>query len=385
MYQARSRTTGPVLLVAAVLSLWPVAARAHFDIVSVYQDRIKGFETVYYLTKDETWHRDRRVVDFFGQWDLFGHYMNVTGGLLLNIRPENSAIQLSLFNIFSGNQLTQDEFRNWEAVHGARLTLSNWVELSLGAHWRQVAESPQVAGIDPSRRGRIEAATFLELNVPVAYLLSSYVVALDAVRRLDFRFDYDTNKYFDSVGVGIARYSFEDTKWMIRASLTRLGHPEFRFFTTDVRFTFEGFAQFKTGFDYVLVLDEDFNATRRGHFGTSFTFRAFYNLMDTSRLAFFGKPLSGNLKHGFTAEFAAQVPAKWVLTAIALSAAAYSYKEEDIQRATEMLANTIEHPEDIVFSKVSFIYSYNDPDSFGLPVPSVEDQHRYFVTLSFMY
>lgn len=370
---------------ALAFILWSSPAWAHFDVVSLYQEKVKGFDVIYYLTKDETWHRDRRIVDFFGQWDQFGDYMNVSGGLLFNVKPENGDVQLSFFNMFSGNQLLQDEFRNWEALHGARLTISDWVELSAGAHWRQVAESPQVPGIDPATRGKFDAAAFFELNIPIIYVLSSYVVSFERLQRLDLRFDYNTNPYFDSVSAGLIRYSYDETKWVVRATLSRLGHPKFRFFTLDVRCAFDGFMDLKTGFDYVLMLDNDFNATRRGHFGTSFGFRAMYNFMDTSNLAIFGKHLSGDLKHGFTGEIYAQVPAKWVLTALTVASAAYSGKAEDIERATEMLADTIEHPEDIFFSRVGFQYSYNDPDSFGLPVPEVEDLHRFFVTLSFIY
>ena len=372
-------------LVALGLFL-PSAALAHFDVVSLYQEKVKGFEAVYFLEKDEAWHRDRRIFEAYGQWDKFGDYNNMSGGLLFNIRPDRaSQIQLSLFSMFSGNQLAQTELRNWEMLHGARLTIANWVELSAGGHWRQIADAPEIPGIDPERRGKMEASGFFELNVPIAYVRSSYVVGLDSVRRMDVRAEFNECSVFDSVGAGVIRYNYNDVRWMGHVYVERLGHPKFRFFTTDVRFGFWGFSDLRTGFDYILGLDEDFNSTRRGHFGTSFTFRAFYNYMDTANLNIFGSPASGRRLHGFTGEFAAQVPAKWVLTAISIAAAAYSGKDEDIDNASKMLENTIEHPEDEFFSRVSFTYSYNDPDSFALPVPNQEDEHRFFVTLSFIY
>jgi len=373
-------------------------ARAYFDIVSLYQQKVKQFEAVYYLEKDREWHRDRRVFELFTSFDHIlsksqddeselPSYTNLSGGLIVNVRPGDSGqVQLSIFSLWSGNQMFSEGLRIWEGLHGGRLTLGDYSEASLGAYWVSQDEADSASDWDASGPTQ-RASWFLELNSPRFWLKSSCVLPQktdESVERWDLRFDYDQFPWVESLTAGYVQYNFGEKRGMVLLDVLRLGVPSFRFFSADTRISSSGIAWVRGGLDMLFQFEEDFNLTRRGHFATSLGLQARYSYTSPDGAAIVGRSSDDGV-HGAQVKFTAQIPAKWLLTALVIFGAAYTGSYEDQQRAAAMLTNTIEEPRDILFCRIEFEYTYNSPESFMFPVPDIVDRHRLFVTLGFTY
>ena len=77
------------LTAIALLPLCAVNAESSFDIVGVYHSKVKQFEAVYFMSEDESWHRDRRILEVFGEFDRLGAYdaNSVEYGLQRSLAP----------------------------------------------------------------------------------------------------------------------------------------------------------------------------------------------------------------------------------------------------------------------------------------------------------
>lgn len=387
------------LLVLATVVYSPPAL-AYFDIVSLYQQKVKSFEAVYFLKEDKEWKRDRRIFEFFfsgdrilqeesgGEVEKRG-YTNLSGGLLINARPgKGGDIQVSLFNLWSGNQMGIDDMEIWEALNGGRITYGEIAELSLGSYWRS-----SKAAWDPGDSlgdeglARRKASGFMELNSPMLFLKSSYVFGLgekSGLDRWDLRFDYDHLTWVDSLTLGVVQYNFAEKRTLGGLDVTRLGFPKFRFLSGQLRISRDGLAWGEAGLDLLLQSGEDFNLTRRGHFSTSLGFKAMYSYVSPDGASIIGRPGEQG-QHGVKLKLTAQVPAKWVMLILVTIGAGMSGRPEDHQAAMRMAENVAREPRDILFCRVEFEYSYNAPETFLFPVPDIVDRHRLFLSLGFMY
>lgn len=386
------------VLLVLVGALWfPGTALAYFDIVSLYQQKVKSFEAVYFLEEDGEWKRDRRVFEFFFSGDRILEeeedgevskrgYTNLSGGLLFNVRPgKGGDIQVSFFNLWSGNQMGVDDMEIWEGLHGGRITFGKLAEMSLGSYWR--SSSANVNWNEESSSGGRKASGFLELNSPYLFLKSSYVFGLgsqDGLDRWDCRFDYDHFSWVDSLTAGIVKYNFGEKRTLAGLDVTRLGFPSFRFLSGQLRVSGDGLAWGEVGLDMMFHSGEDFNLTRRGHFATSLGLQAMYSYVSPDGASIIGRPEEDE-QHGVKAKLIAQVPAKWVLLALATFGAGMSGRYEDRQAAMRMAESVAREPRDILFCRLEFEYTYNAPETFLFPVPDIVDRHRLFVSLGFMY
>ena len=393
-----------VVLAILLLSLvTPNVASAAFDVVGVYQDKVKQFEAVYFLEDDESWHRDRRVWEFFGQFDRLeigsndppSTLTNNSQGFLFNIRPEKtSQAQLSFFNILSTATVGSSGQERKEALHGARLTLGEWAELSMGAYWLET-------------NGMMDGSFFMEVNSPAFFGKSSYVIGKDtsgqgnSLKRFDLRFAYDQYPHADYLEAGLLRYRpAEESHWLSIIRAERVGIHQYRFLSGEVGYSLtEGtLAWAKGGLDVMFQSDDDFNLTRRGHFGTGIGFhylvtRVTPSVMKLWQASPFGEPA----EHIDGAEFGVdvQVPFKWFLTTLAVVGAAAveanpnateAQRENAREAATDVLASTIEEPRDETFIRFSLLFSINSPDSYSrIPRASEEERTRLYFTLSLIY
>ncbi|MBI5511786.1 MAG: hypothetical protein HY903_23775 [Deltaproteobacteria bacterium] len=429
-----------LLLAAATLCAalpWSGPARASFDVVGVYHEKVKQFEAVYFLQKDAEWHRDRRIFELFGEGDWLRYdnpalapfdtaddkgttatIFSGSAGMLINVRPDNkSKVQLSLFNIFSNTTkpLPATAFDGatarpegsggavQEALHGARLTLGDVAEASLGAYWLTNTLETWQAGVKAGESRASQGSFFFELNSPFLFSKSSYVVGKDLsgrdneVKRFDLRLAYDQLLFVENLEAGFIRYNFTDQpNWMAAASITRIGAPQFKFLSAEVRYslTDHELGWFRGGLDILLQADDDFNLTRRGHFGTSFGAKAFYTRATTSTFQIFNTVTPhAETVTGYELTAYCQIPAKWFWTAVMLFGAAAAQssdsftdaqKQQMMDTATQMLADTIEEPRDIMFTRITFTMSKNAPETYAI-LGEPEDRTRYFASLSFIY
>jgi hypothetical protein len=394
---SKTTTSALRLLVLLLVALPPSPARAYFDIVSLYQQKVKAFEAVYYLESDQKWQRDRRVFEVFYAGDRFlsaeqdgqvvkEGYTNQSAGMLVNVRPGDGDLQLGLFNLWSSNRLDSSSSGTWEALHGGRVTFGELVELSLGSYWRSGQPGPRAQAASTRDLGR-RASGFLELNSPILFLKSSYVVGLDTsrgVERWDLRFDYDQFRWVDSLALGLVQYHYSDQHTALALDVTRLGWPRFRFLSASLRMSDAGFAWAQGGLDLILLSREDFNLTRRGHFATSLGLQAIYSYVSPDGASLIGRP-GDEGQHGFKARVTAQVPAKWVMVALATLGAGMTGKPEDQQLAAELAAEVAREPRDIMFCRLEFEYTYNSPETFLFPAPDIVDRHRMFFSLGLVY
>ena len=394
----------PLLLFTTVNSAW-----AYFDIVGLYHQKVKDFEAVYFLTEDKTWGRDRRIFEFFGNGDKIlapmdddgntvgSDLWNLSGGLLFNIRPNKGKVQLTFFNLYSGNETETSASSGPDAtewLHGARLTMGDYAEVTLGGYWK--TESMLTAGADGKTK---DASGFLELTCPAIWLKSSYVIGLsEKLGRFDLRWEPDEFTFFDHISVGPVYYGYDKEKWMFAADVVRLGFPKFRFFTFQSRWTTDGPIMMKTGLDLRIQFQEDFNLTRRGHFGTSIGLQAFYTRGNPAKSTVFdvrqsgpagmgglgGYDLPDKMLTGYQLKFILQAPAKWILAILQGMAAAYSGDRRMMEQFGRSLQNIAREPRDIMFGRLEFEYTYNSPDTFLYPV-DVIDRHRLFMSVGFVY
>jgi hypothetical protein len=399
-------------LVALALGAGLVAAaspaRAQFDLVELYQDKVKGFEAVYYLEEDETWARDRRVFEIFGtvngldrsssdDFSLGDDLFHWNAGLLVNARPgERGKLQLTFFSLT--NQLRFRVNDITEMLHGARVTAADVLEISLGGYW--LLDDTRTAFGDTG-----QASLFLEVNFPFLGAKTSYVLGRDLSRedesllRFDARLGYDRLSFVDDVEAKLVRYNLADAENLLASvAITRLGTDDFRFFSGEAAWSLsEGlFAFARGGLDVLAALDEDFNASRRGHFGTSFRFEA---------LGTFASPLGYRRfrprlgvrdqaagRGGATIRLTAQVPAKWVWTTLAVVAGALAGAVEDdpyerdriLEDTAEIAEATVREPEDELFARLVITYAYNDPVVLEM-FPRADGQHRIYTQLGVMY
>ncbi len=391
---------------AWLLLLGPTPAFAQFDLVGLYQHRVKGFEAVYYLEADERWARDRRVFELFGTLNVlqrdpeeerFGEALfHVNAGLLLNLRPKDGPVQLTLFSM--ANQLRFRVNDITEMLHGARVTVEDLLEVTLGGYWL----------LENTRQsfGTGQASVYFELGFPFLHARSSYVIgprldrgAEDALLRFDTRFSYEQLRFVDDIGFELTRFDLSDAENLLATvGFVRLGTDAFRFLTADASWSLsEGrLAHARAGLDLLAQLDEDFNATRRGHFGTNFRLEAYATF--ASPLAYrrfrpriaFANASEG--RAGFTVEGSAQIPAKWFFTTLLVVASAGAASLEPNERtrqryldtAVQVTADTIEHPEDELFVRLTMTYAYNDPAVLEM-FPEYSDQHRIYFTMGIMY
>jgi hypothetical protein len=381
---------------ALLLLLFPDVAGASFDVVGVYQSKVKSFEAVYFIEQDEQWRRDRRVVEMFGEgdWLTFGEEGEIAAGsvgLLVNVRPDDrSQVQLSLFNIYNDGPLGSSDSRLREALHGARLTAGEWVEASLGGYWLISENSAQ-------------GSLFLELNAPFLFSKSSYVIGKDLsgaesqLKRFDLRFSYDQLMFVDDIDAGLVRYNLGgEPNWMLAAKVTRIGHPQFKFASMDVRYslTTSELAWFRGGLDLLYQAEQDYNLTRRGHFGTSFGLRVFYTHASASGFQIFDlRPTTDETVSGWEVTALFQIPAKWFWTVLAMVGAGAAQssdlytdqqKQQMMEDASRMMAATIEEPRDVWFARITFTVSQNAPETYAL-LGAPEERMRYFFSLSFIY
>lgn len=384
----------------------PRVASAQFDLVEAYQERVKGFEAIYYLEEADRWARDRRVFEAFGtgHWlrrdpdnEYFGEaLLHWNAGLLVNIDPaERGALQLTLFSLT--NQLRFRVHDVTEMLHGARVTFGELLEVSLGGYWL----------LENTRQtfGNGQASVFAEVNLPFMFLKSSYVFGAqldrddDALLRFDIRLVYDELRFVDDVELDVTRYNLSDAEnVLVSAGFTRLGTHDFRFLSGKAVWSVsEGrLGLLEGGLDLLLQLDDDFNATRRGHFGTSFGLEA---------IATYASPLAYRRYRprvslldaetpllGYRAVLSMQVPFKWVLTFLAAVGGATAAGLEDdpyrrqqlIDDTSAMVQDTVEHPEDELFARLNFTYAYNDPGVLEM-FPGFSDQHRFYLSMGVMY
>ena len=403
----KTQTPGcPLKVVLAILLLsllTPNLASAAFDVVGVYQDKVKQFEAVYFLEDDESWHRDRRVWEIFGQYDRLeiGSYdppstlTNTAQGLLFNIRPyKNSQAQLSFFNILSTATVGSTGRERKEALHGARLTLGEWAELSMGAYWLE-------------SNGLMDGSFFMELNSPSFFGKSSYVIGKDttgegnSLKRFDLRFAYDQYPHADYLEAGLLRYNPSgETHWLSVAKAERLGIHQYRFLSAEIGYSHtEGaLAWAKGGLDVMFQSGDDFNLTRRGHFGTGIGFHFIATRVTPAAMKIWqATPTNAPPQDIDGAEFGlnVQVPFKWFLTTVAVVGAAAVEANPDAteaqrmnarEAATDVLASTIREPRDETFIRLSLLLSINSPESYILiPDSSGEERTRLYFTLSLIY
>jgi len=409
--------TGQTLLLALLLVWSGSEASASFDIVGVYHERVKRFEAVYYLEEDTQWHRDRRIFELFGNTDSVSTQEDentsaitlgaASWGMLLNVRPNDSSdAQLSFFSLQHRARFQFDE-QLFEALHGARLTVSDYAELSLGSYWKEF-------------QGEMSGSTFLELNSPRFFLKSSYVFgdpqgleeskdSLLQLLRWDLRFPYDQWKFADLLEVGFTRYNFGgDPNLVAHLGVERLHAPQASWLglsaTADYSLTQSRLVQAAIGVDLLIQPDADFNLTRRGHFGTSYGLSAVYRTGDPSALRVFSSGSAGPMLnpedsqeqvtgHDITAHI--QVPAKWVWTAILVTtsaiASAQAEREGDMAAARQhrelgdrVLRSTLKEPRDILFCRLGFTFSHNDISSYDL-IPQLVPRDRFLAHMSFVY
>lgn len=397
------------LLFAAALA--PRAAEAQFDLVGLYQDKVKGFEAIYYLEEDETWARDRRVFEAFGTLNMLDRdedtglgeaLFHWNAGLLVNVKPRRGRVQLTMFSM--ANQLRFLVHDVTEMLHGGRVTIGELLELSLGGYWL----------LENTRQsfGNGGGSVFLEVNLPFLSAKSSYVLgqALDGddetlqdpLLRFDLRWSYSKLRWLDDVEVKAVRYNVSgDDNVIGMLSFTRLGLPGFRFLSGRVGWSFSEsrLATVEGGLDVLAQFSEDFNASRRGHFGTSIGLELFGTYASPLGYRRF-RPRTSLLGSesgvpGFKAQASFQIPMKWLLTAIAVVgsglSAAYERQRGNEQKAREheqtgarILKSTVQEPEDELFTRLTAAYTYNDPTVLEM-FPGFESQHRLFFTLGIMY
>lgn len=385
------------------------SALAYFDIVGLYHKKVKSFEEVYFLKEDKTWHRDRRIFEIFGSYDIIGDdgtqivpweaqpgdFVNTQTGLLFNVRPNKGPIQMSFFNIVSNSSMDMDstlgqKFSTFEALHGGRLTMGEVLEVSLGGYWRA----------DETTDKEKEASGFLELNLPFIWFKSSYLVGMDfssSGGRQDWRWEPDEFSFVDYFTVGLVRYDFDLTKSMLMADVIRLGFPKFRFVTFQSRFNLSDMelAWARVGLDMLFQFEEDFNLTRKGHFGTSIGLQAFYSVTNPTSTSLFKEeryssfmtpntPLANEMLKGYQLKFIVQAPAKWIITFLMGVAAIMSGDRRMIDNFSKQLQRTLENPKDVFFGRMEIEYTYNDPETFLYPL-NTQDKHRIFFNLGFIY
>lgn len=412
----KCQASGVFVVLWALGCIAPEAA-ASFDIVGVYHERVKRFEAVYYLEQDTRWHRDRRIFELFGNTDD----VSTTGdetyepvslgaaswGMLLNVRPEAASdAQLSFFSLQHRARFQFDD-QLFEALHGARLTISDYGEISVGSYWKEF-------------QGEMSGSTFLEINSPRLFIKSSYVIgeelgleesgeSLLALLRWDLRFPYDQWPYADLLEVGLTRYNFNGSPNLVsHLGIERLHAKEASWLglhaALDYSLTHSRLVQASIGVDLLIQPEADFNLTRRGHFGTSYGLRAVYRTGDPGALRVFSNAVAapafgpeepgGHVTgHDITAHL--QVPAKWVWTAIVVTASAVASvqaaREGDsagARRHSEtgrrVLRATLDEPRDILFCRLGFTYSHNDISSYDL-IPELVPRERFLAQLSFVY
>jgi hypothetical protein len=414
-------TTTPRLWSAVLIVLllgWSGSqAWASFDIVGVYHERVKGFEAVYYLEEDTRWHRDRRIFELFGntdnvttQGDDYDDTVSLgaaSWGMLLNIRPDAASdAQLSFFSLQNRARF-QFDVQLFEALHGARLTVSDYAEISLGSYWKEF-------------HGEMSGSTFLEINSPRFFIKSSYVIgdplglqeseeSLLELLRWDLRFPYDQWKFANLLEIGFTRYNFSGSPNLVaHLGIERLHAPKATWLglnaDADYSLTQSRLVQASIGIDLLIQPDADFNLTRRGHFGTSYGLSAMWRTGDPSALRVFsdapsaptfslGEPRQNVTGHDITAHL--QVPAKWVWTAIIVTASAAASVQADRdgdhrsakrhrETGARVLNATLEEPRDILFCRMGFTYSHNDISSYDL-IPELIPRERFLAHMSFVY
>lgn len=404
-------------LLVPVLLLSGAQALASFDIVGIYHERVKRFEAVYYLQEDTRWHRDRRIFELFGNTDTVSSSGDevqepitlgaASWGMLLNVRPSGASdAQLSFFSLQHRARFQYDDVL-FEALHGARLTVSDAVELSVGSYWKDF-------------RGAMSGSTFLELNSPRFFLKSSYVIGeslgaepgeggLLELLRWDLRFPYDQWRYADLLEIGLTRYNFSGEPNLVsRLGVERLHAPGANWLgltaKVDYSMTESKLVQAAVGLDLLIQPDADFNLTRRGHFGTSYGLRGVWRTGDPRALRVFSDPvtLAPSLSdestepitgHDITAHL--QVPAKWVWTAVIVTAsalaAAQAERDGDMAAARRhsetgqrVLRATLKEPRDILFCRIGFTYSHNDISSYDI-LPQMVPRDRFLAHMSLVY
>lgn len=403
------RLVALALLTGAVFA--PRVSHAQFDLVHLYQDKVKGFEAIYYLEKDDRWARDRRIFEAFGTTNFLDRdeetglgdaMLHWNAGLLVNIKPSDSNVQYTFFSM--ANQMRFLVHDVTEMLHGGRITAAEMLEVTVGGYW--LLENAR----ESFSNGR--ASMFLEVNLPFLGTRSSYVlgqnlrandeVERDPLLRFDLRWNYDRLSWLDDVEVKMLRYNLSDEDNLLGSiAFTRLGAPAFRFLSGEALWSFSEnrLAAVMGGLDFLFQFSRDFNSSRRGHFGTSIglqflgtyasplgyrRFRPRVSLLGSDA----GVP-------GFKAQAVFQIPAKWLWTALLVftSAAGAAMaemqgdqraKEDLIRGGAAILQSTIERPKDELFTRFTVAYAYNDPTVLEM-FPGQASQHRLLVTLGVMY
>ncbi|MCK5689878.1 hypothetical protein KAI87_11445, partial [Myxococcota bacterium] len=253
-----------------------------------------------------------------------------------------------------------------------------------------------------------QGSFFMELNSPEFFGKSSYVIGKDTsgggnqLKRFDLRFTYDQFPHADYMEAGVIRYAQTgDPHWIAVAKVERAGYNQYRFLSGDVGYSLSSgeLAWAKGGVDVMLQSGDDFNLTRRGHFGTGFGFHLLFTQVTPEALEFWqaGPVIGGPDKiTGMELGLNAQIPFKWFMTALSIAGAAAveadpnatkAQKARAMKVATDMIESTAREPRDEVFVRLGMIMSINSPDSYVL-YPSTlgeEDRNRFYLTLSLIY
>ncbi len=318
------------------------------DVVELYLNKVKGFESVYYLEEDDEWYRDRRIFELFGRYeggtDQLENENKYAGGILANYRFETMKTQLGLFTIFSGER----------ALLGTKWSYRDYIDFSIGT----LVE------------GRAEL--FFEINSPRFFSRTNYLFDFitNRFKRVDFRFYFDTSRYFDELSIGPIFHPGEEERWEGRLDLLRFGIGRWRLLSFMMRASENGNSSIRTGLDWIYQSKEDFNLTRRGHFGTSFGIKLLYlfsNLEGMKEGEEFSEGSKGS-RQGFYGNLHFQVPAKWFLTLVTGAGAAYASMKTDNHELVKVwgegiLKPTLREPRDILFVRFSMDYRINDPET----------------------
>jgi hypothetical protein len=243
---------------------------------------------------------------------------------------------------------------------------------------------------------------FSEFNIPRFYTKTSQVVRKTVGRgpvfeRFDFRFEYDEFSFVDLLGLALVNYDFDESRSsqrIVEFSMERLGHPAFRFLSADAAYSMTDgeWAWLRGGLDFNIQFDGDFNASRRGHLGTSFGMHALVHQATPTAIRVYGNPGAPafgrglDVAGGWDIGMRFQIPLKWFLTGIMLlsTAAVSGYAEaygtsspEEIERlrqsAIDLTMLTVERPEDILFFRLDASWQRNPIDAYDIVRLSVPE------------
>jgi hypothetical protein len=381
-------------LVAAGVVLGSV--RADADIADLYLRKIrKGEKTFFQAGGWQHWRNRFEVFWEPNYYDLQGGWGagEDVGAIVLLSKPR-SEFQLTAFTLHSSlykangdngllyaylpfimpliPQAAETGNPQAEGMTGFQLRLGGWLETAYGVvtDFQPVNNGMGNAGIMTAAGSASPVDSFVEANLPIAYLRTSAVVnnATGQTERSQVTFRYDEATWATFAEAGHVKLG---NLGLIMATVDRLGG----WFSADARMTDDmSFGYLQAG----LHLATGAPGTHKtvGKFGTAFDFKLYGNLINPSAFipTVAGMPSPPGTSPGFNAEFYVQMPATdWLAVFMLLmgaQTAALQQHNGDYAGAQQTEENTVKvtgdlmkaaSEDDRVYGGLTLGVSYNDP------------------------